>query len=179
MPWRYATIARMPKSKSPRADTTPAGHLEEAGLHAVLGYQIAQASISANRVFGQQVGQPLELRPVEYTMLTLICENPGVAPAKLAQALAVTAPNITMWIDKLEQRGLVKREKSEIDGRAQQLRVTVKGQQLAVRATARLIEGEREAFAGLTLAERLILVELLHKVATLRPNRCALPSRRA
>jgi len=160
----------MPTSKSLRPDTTPAGRLEEARLHCVLGYQVAQASISTLRVFEQLVGRPLELRPVEYTMLTLICENPGVAPAKLALALAVTAPNITMWIDKLEQRGLVKREKSETDGRAQQLRVTPKGQQLAAKATARLIEGEREAFAGLTHGEGLILIELLHKVATFRPK---------
>lgn len=153
-----------------RFDTTPVGRLEEARLHAVLGYQIAQASISTLGVFALQVGQPLKLRPVEYTILTLVCENPGVSPAKLAQALAVTAPNITMWIDKLEQRGLVKREKSETDGRAQQLRVTPKGQQLAAKATARLLEGEREAFAGLTNAEGLILIELLHKVATFRPK---------
>ena len=111
----------MPTSKPLRADITPAGHLEEAKLRAVLGYQVAQASISTLRVFEQLVGRPLELRPVEYTMLTLICENPGVAPAKLAQALSVTAPNVTMWLDKLQQRGLVKREKSETDGRAQQL----------------------------------------------------------
>jgi DNA-binding MarR family transcriptional regulator len=153
-----------------RSGTTPAGQLAEAKLHCVLGYQVAQASVSTLRVFEQLVGRPLELRPIECTMLMLICDNPGVAPCRLAEALAVTAPNITTWIDKLEHRGLVRRGKSETDGRAQQLRATAKGQQLATKATTRLLEGEREAFAGLTLGESQILIELLHKVAAFRPK---------
>lgn len=150
------------------ADTTPLGNLGEARMHDVIGYQVAQASIATLGWFERLVGLPMALRPVEYTMLTLIHDNPGVTGARLARALAVTAPNIVTWVSRLEERGLVKRESSATDRRAQSLRTTAAGAKLAGEATRRLLEGEREAFAHLSNAERAMLVELLHKVALRR-----------
>ena len=144
---------------------TPAGHLEEAVLHRVLGYQLAQATIVTTSVYMSQVGEPYELRPVEYTILSLIGQNPGGSAAQLAKALAVTAPNITMWIDRLEGRGLVARQRSDTDKRAQRLQLTAKGKSLVTVATERVLAAEREALADLSEGERTILIELLHKVA--------------
>jgi len=158
----------MPNKKQVPLGATPAGRLVEARLHHVLGYQLAQATIATTIVYMNQVGDPFELRPVEYTILSLINENPGGSAAQLAQALAVTAPNITMWIDKLEGRELVQRQRSETDKRAQHLRLTDKGAKLVAEATEHLLKGERDAFAHLSDGERLILVELLHKVALSR-----------
>lgn len=147
---------------------TPAGSLDEARLHDVIGYQVAQASIATLAVFHRAAGDALELRPAEYTMLVLIKENPGGTAARLARALAVTAPNIAMWVDKLERRGLVKREASEMDRRTLHLHVTDKGRRIADEATQRIVEAEREAFGHLSPGERTILVELLHKLAIRR-----------
>lgn len=160
----------MPAKKPDPSEATPAGQLAEARLHHVMGYQLAQATIATTVVYMKQVGEPFDLRPVEYTLLSLINENPDGSSAQLAQALAVTAPNITMWIDKLEGRGFVQRQRSETDKRAQHLRLTPKGADLVVQATQRLLDGEREAFAHLSPGERTILIELLHKVACSRPG---------
>jgi DNA-binding MarR family transcriptional regulator len=155
-----------------RRDTaaTPAGNLAEAALHRVLGYQLAQATIVTTGVFVSHVGEPFELRPVEYTILALIGQNPGGSPAQLAKALAVTAPNITMWIDRLEGRGLVARQRSDTDKRAQHLQLTAKGKSLVNVATERVLAAEREALADLSDGERTILIELLHKVARRRAS---------
>ncbi len=161
------------------ASATPAGRLDEAGLHGIVGYQLAQATITTDRVFRQLVGEPFDLRPVEYTVMTLIQENPGTSSARLAQALAVTPPNITMWLDRLVQRGYAQRSPSPTDGRAQVLALTPEGARVAGQATQRLLEGEREALENLTPGERAILVELLHKVATARPAAGAPASRPA
>lgn len=158
----------MPKKTAPSANTTPDGRLAEDGLHQVLGYQLAQASIATTRVFNEAVGGPFDLRPVEYTVLALIERNPGGSATQLAKALAVTAPNITMWIDRLEARQLVQRLPSETDKRAQRLQLTPKAAKLTAQATARLLEGERSALDALSAAERAILLELLHKVACCR-----------
>lgn len=167
--WRAGTIRDMPSKRFHRADTTPAGRLEEARLHDVLGYQMAQAAIVTDAVFKAQVGQPFGLRPVEYTVLTLIVENPGGSLARLARALAVTAPNITMWIDRLESRGLVRRTPSANDRRSLLLYATPQGQALARAATQRILDAERQAMAAhLTAGEHAILLELLHKVACAR-----------
>lgn len=149
----------------PDSARTPAGDLVEARLGALVGYQLAQATVAANRVFREQVGEPLDLRPVEYTLMTLIAANPGSSSSALAQALAVTAPNITMWIDRLTERGWVKRRQSSADRRRQELRLTADGARLVDRATDRLIDAERAAFGGLSRAEQAMLLELLHKLA--------------
>lgn len=130
----------------------------------VLGYQLAQAAIVTFGVFNPTVRSALDLRPVEYTILMLIKENPGISPAKLATWLDVTRPNISLFVDKLEDRGLAKRERNASDGRSQHLHVTDKGAALAAKATRDLIEGERAACAALTVVEQLMLTELLHKL---------------
>lgn len=149
-------------------DLTPYGKLAEAGMHQIIGYQLAQATIATTQVFASQVGAAFELRPVEFTILTLVDENPGVSAKQLAQALAVTPPNITMWIDKLEQRGLVERERSTTDRRAQHITATARGATLARKAVRLLTEGEKATLLALSPAERAMLIELLHKVARCR-----------
>ncbi|MGY4827303.1 MarR family winged helix-turn-helix transcriptional regulator [Sphaerotilaceae bacterium SBD11-9] len=149
-------------------DQTPLARLTEAGMHHVVGYQLAQAAITTTQVFVELVGEPFDLRPVEFTMLNLIHENPDVSARQLARALAVTPPNITVWIDRLEKRGLVKRERSRTDARAQHIRATAAGAALARKSLAGVLEGEREALGELSAAERAMLVELLHKVARSR-----------
>lgn len=149
-------------------DLTPVGKLAEAGMHQIIGYQLAQASIAATQLFMARVGAPFDLRPVEFTLLTLVDENPGVSAKRLAQALAVTAPNITMWIDRLEARKLISRERSQTDRRAQHIRTTALGSKTVRKAVNLLTEGEKDQFAALSAAERAILIELLHKVARCR-----------
>ena len=146
---------------------TPAGRLDEARLHAVLGYQLAQATIVTDTLFRMAVGEPLALKPVEYTVLMLIAENPGGSAARLARALSVTPPHITALLDRLQERGLVERKASDEDRRAQVLSVTRKGAELARKATDRILTAER-ATCGLTAGEQAILAELLHKVACAR-----------
>lgn len=134
-------------------------------LEDVLGYQLAQASIRTREVFFRAAGMPLDVRPVEYTILSLIAENPGISQARLAEALAVTAPNITARLAGLEKRGLVTRAASEADRRSQVLGLTPAGAQLASDATSALIEAEASAFPGLSRSEYRLLGELLRKLA--------------
>lgn len=150
---------------------TPAGALLESALGSLVGYQLAQAAIVTTRVYEEQVGQPFELRPVEYTLLALIGDNPGSSSASLAQALAVSAPNITAWIDRLLARALVRRRQSTTDRRRQELRLTAAGTTVVTQATERLIEAERQALTGLSRAELAMLLELLQRVARHRDTR--------
>lgn len=160
----------MPHRRLAHPEHTPAGHLAEARLQMVLGYQLAQAAIVTNGIYAANAGETFELRPVEYTVLTLIAENPGGSLARIARALAVTAPNITVMVDRLEARGLIARSQSESDRRTQVLHTTPKGAELVRKATERIIEAEK-ASIGLTPGEHAMLLELLHKVACARPAR--------
>ena len=152
----------------PSLDQTPEGGLTEGAIHDLLGYQLAQATILTTQVFERTVGAPLNMRPVEFTILQLVHENVPVTATTVAKALAVTTPGVTLWLDRLENRGLLSRERSEVDRRTQNLRVTREGQDLVRSALARLLEAELELLRPLSAGERTMLLELLQKVARTR-----------
>jgi DNA-binding MarR family transcriptional regulator len=154
-------------TRVPRENLTPAGRLEEARLKKVLGYQLAQAALVTTAIFRREVGEPMQLTPVDYSVLTLIAENPGGSLARIARALSVTPPHITAIANRLEARGLVARQASEQDRRTQRLTVSRAGADAVRRATERILAAE-EAALPLTKAEQAILAELLHKVACAR-----------
>jgi DNA-binding MarR family transcriptional regulator len=158
----------MMRNERPPADLTPRGGLDEGGIHGLLGYQLAQAAIVTTEVFLRVVGKPLELRPVEFTILQLVHENAPVTATKLAKALAITAPGVTLWLDRLEQRGLLTRERDATDRRTQNVNVTRKGAELVAAATERLLQADLELLKHLSEGERHMLLELLYKVARLR-----------
>jgi DNA-binding MarR family transcriptional regulator len=159
----------MPRKPSLAAeDRTPLTRLREGGAHAIVGYQLAQAAIVTNQVFDERVAVRGGLRRVEFTILALVQGNRDVTARQLARALAVTPPNIAIWLDRLESRGLVARERSVSDARMQHVSLTARGTALVDRSAQALLEGERVALDALSAAERAMLVELLHKVALSR-----------
>lgn len=168
----------MPTDKSPDPqDRTPLTRMIEGGLHGLVGYQLAQATIVTTLAFNAAISGVGALRPVEYTVLALVDGNPDVTARQLARGLALSPPNITVWLDRLESRGLVVRSRSAADARMQHIRTTAAGAKLVAQATARLLESERQALAALSLAERAMLVELLHKLAMTRKRAAPTPAR--
>lgn len=150
------------------ADRTPQARLTEGAMHAIVGYQLAQATIVTDHVFDEKVGARGGLRRVEFTLLALVQANPDVTARQLARALAVTPPNVAIWLDRLESRGWIGRTKSTADARVQHIRLTRAGAALVDRASQQLLEAEQAALSTLSAAERAMLVELLHKVALAR-----------
>jgi DNA-binding MarR family transcriptional regulator len=151
-------------------ELTPPGALREGRMENLLGYRLAQATVLTTEVFLRVVGKPFDVRPVEFTILQLIDENPAATATKLAKALAITTPGVTLWLDRLEERGLVSRERSGTDRRSQHLSCTKKGKTLLRSALDQLLEGELQMLSSLTLGERQLLVELLQKIARSRGN---------
>ena len=148
---------------SPRPDAAAA--VDQSCLSHLLGYQLVQADIPLKRTFFKHIGEPLGLRPVEFTLLVMIAFNPGVTAKQLAQALAVTAPNVTLLLDRMSEKGLIERVRSETDRRAQNIHLTPAGAKLAKRAHGVSLTMEQEVLRHLSDGERIMLLELLQKVA--------------
>ena len=169
-------LRRMPSPRrqaisaaEPTLDETPDGRLQEDELKRLMGYQVAQANVVTLAVFQEVVGKPLGLRTVEYTVLALIASNGEASPAQLAKALNLSPSYITMALDKLAGKGLVRRETDERDRRAQRLHATRQGRAQVGQMTQALLEAERRLFSGaLSEVEQLMLKELLHKLARTR-----------
>lgn len=134
-------------------------------LSDVLGYHIAQARVTTMDSFVRHIGQPFGLRTVEYSLLLLLLANGPQAPKRLGQALALSAPNLTLLLDRLQERGLIRRERSATDGRSHNIVLTDTGRRMADEGAAAAEPMERELDDRLSRAERMMLIELLRKVA--------------
>lgn len=163
------SAAETPKAEPPR-NRTREGDLAEDGIERVIGYRLAMASIPTRELYARHVGKPLGLRPVEFTLMALINANPEVTAKRLSQALAISAPRLTPILERLEQRGLIARERSEADRRAQHIVLTDTGRRTIQRGLELSQRAEAGYFASLTPGERSILKELLAKVASLAPR---------
>lgn len=143
--------------------TPPA--LSLGALGDVLGYHLAQATVTTSGTFARHVGEPFGLRTVEFSLLILLLANGPLNPKRLGQALVLSAPNLTLLLDRLQQRGLIRRERSATDGRSQNIVLTNAGRGLAGDSAAAATPMEAELHDRLSRAERLMLIELLRKVA--------------
>jgi len=153
--------------RAPRETRSARGQerLDESAVLHILGYRLAQASIPMRGIFNRHVGEPLNLRTVEFTVLMLLLANDDVTPSLISRTLAMSAPNLTQLLDRLAERGLVARERSPHDRRAQHIRLTRTGRALAKRAHEISVAMEEPALQHLSEAERAMLFELLQRVA--------------
>jgi DNA-binding MarR family transcriptional regulator len=142
--------------------------LAEGALADILGYRVVQAQIATNALFMQAIGDPMDLRPVEYTLLQMLLANSQVTPKQLAQSLVLTAPKLTILLDRLQERGLITRVRSDTDGRSQHVLLTDDGAELARRGSEQAVLLEMSLQDVLTPGERALLMELLQKVADSR-----------
>jgi DNA-binding MarR family transcriptional regulator len=134
------------------------------GIDHIIGYQLVQTSLVTGANFERAVGKAFKLRPVEFTILQLVRETPHISPTQLAKILVMTTPSMTAWVDKLVKRKYLLREKNAQDGRAQKLLLTAQGVAVVDQALALLLESEAALLAHLSLGERTLLLEILHKI---------------
>jgi len=145
----------------PRAE----GTLDFGALRDVLGFHITLANIATVAVFERHLGQPFGLRKAEFSLLMLLLAN-GATPAKhLARTLRLSAPNLTMLIDRMQAKHWLRRERNPADRRSQLIVLSPEGLALARRAQATARTMEHGLMRRLSSAERAMLIELLSKLA--------------
>ncbi len=132
-------------------------------LESLLGYNARRAALAVIDLFLQRMA-PHGLRPVDFSVLSLVRHNPGITSRQLCASLGILPPNLVGLVNGLEKRGLVSRRPHPRDGRAQGLHLTGAGATLIEAAEITATELEAQAAAGLTPAELKTLLRLLRKV---------------
>jgi DNA-binding MarR family transcriptional regulator len=118
--------------------------------------------------------------PVQYGLLTILSTNPDSDQVTLANALGIDRTNVADVLRRLEQGGLIHRERSVNDRRMVLARLSPAGEELVesmhpnmARAQERLLsvlsEGERETF--LSMLMRMLEANNQHGRAPLRASR--------
>ena len=137
--------------------------LDTAYLETLLGYNARRAALTIIARFMERMA-PFDLRPVDFSVLSLIHHNPGVTSRQLCATLSILPPNLVGMIQSLESRGLIERQPHPTDGRAVGLHPTAKGVSLMQQAEATASELEIDASSKLTTSQRQTLVQLLQRI---------------
>jgi DNA-binding MarR family transcriptional regulator len=137
--------------------------LDQSMLLSLVGYNCRRAYITIMPLFEKRMAK-YDLRPVDFSVLSLLKANPNITQKRLSQAINVSPPNLATLLDRLENRGLVVRQRNPLDKRSQTLVLTPDGMRMCIKAEKTASELETEATAALTDAERAQLLGLLQKI---------------
>lgn len=144
-------------------DVSAVDEVDTRFLQSLLGYNARRAALAIIERFLVRMAQ-FKLRPVEFSVMSVIHHNPGVTSRQLCAALNLLPPNLVGLIQSLDARGLLVRLPHPLDGRAVGLHPTPEGRTLMQQAEAAAREAETAKALGLTAAQHKTLLELLQKL---------------
>jgi DNA-binding MarR family transcriptional regulator len=147
---------------------TANGHTVDLGpLSGLSGFmlRLAQLAVFADFIVSCR---RFDIRPAQYSVLTVIENNPGINQTELSRALAIKRANLVGLIDDLERRSLVVRKRAARDRRAFGMFLTDQGAALALEVHGVVRAHERRVTRRLGKAGRDQLLALLSDII---PNR--------
>jgi len=104
-----------------------------------------------------------ELSPAQCHVLHLMEPDQPIAMGKLAEALACDASNVTGLVDRLESRGLVRRQAAKGDRRVKVLELTPTGIRLRSIVLERMTQPP-DSLSRLSADEQRALVRILRRL---------------
>ena len=113
-------------------------------LEGLIGYNARRAALSVIEVFLDRMAV-YGMRPVDFSVLSLITHNPGITSRQLCATLSLLPPNLVGLIQSLEERGLVRRENDPRDARRVFLHLTSEGH---ARMTGYFMQLQREGVSA-------------------------------
>ncbi len=115
-----------------------------------------------NAVFAEH-----DLEPWEFDVLATLLRTGGdhqLTPGHLLESMMITSGAMTNRLDRLEERGFVRRTKSPTDGRQVLVKLTAKGTRKVDAALVDHAVNERSILRGLTAEDEASLVDLLRRL---------------
>jgi DNA-binding MarR family transcriptional regulator len=121
-----------------------------------------------NSLEHEMARQGVELNFSQFVALKLLGHEQPMTPVELARALHYNPGALTRLLDKLEQRGYLRRVPDPVDRRALRLELTVRGKSLRKRVIGYCDAVAGRMFASTTSREReqlhAILTRVLHDI---------------
>ena len=149
-------------TRKPAPDTA-VEQVDTSYLEGLVGYNARRATLVIVDAFLRNMAV-YGLKPVEFSVLSLIAHNPGITSRQLCSTLNIQPPNLVGMINQLQRRELITRRPHPHDGRAMGLHLTPAGRKLVKQAEITASELEDAATVRLSPAERKTLIQLLRKI---------------
>lgn len=135
------------------------------GLDDQIGFQLRLAYIAISRHFASAMAR-LDLTQKQIGVLWLIGANSGVSQIDIANELGMDRASTMAIVDRLEERGIIVRERSLRDGRRQELYLTPKGRKTLAQAKTAIAKHERwirDRFGEAELASLMLALRKLNQ----------------
>jgi DNA-binding MarR family transcriptional regulator len=145
-------------------------------IHSMPGHLIRRLNQISVALFADHMARAgLTLTPVQFAALSALDAHPGIDQATLAGLVAYDRATLGKVIDRLEKRGLVRRNTSPTDRRAKTLTLTSGGLTLLGTARPLVAELQPNILEGLSEAERRTFLTMLQKITMAGNNRSRAP----
>jgi len=129
----------------------------------VVGLYLHVAYMFVMSTFAAQIGHS-EITPNLIGVLALLNRHPGTNQAELARIIGLERATVGGQVSRAEEKGFVRRDRSQQDGRSYALYLTSRGEAMLQALRQRIPPHERAVGAKLTLEERKRLRLLLDKL---------------
>jgi DNA-binding MarR family transcriptional regulator len=129
------------------------------------GHLIRRLHQQSTQVFVQRTqAAGFDLTPVQFAALEAIHAHPATDQARVAEMIAYDRATIGGVIERLEQKGWIRRVVSERDRRARELSLTAKGRRVRSALLPIVQELQHEILQPLTDADRACFLDLVRQV---------------
>jgi DNA-binding MarR family transcriptional regulator len=129
-----------------------------------LGYLLRRAQLAVFQAFHARFAE-LDIRPAQYSVLTVLQHNPGLRQSTVAEALGIKSANFVVVIEALLKRGLIRRERMAGDRRAFALHLTEEGACLVQRLDSMVAAHNAEFIARIGKPNLPGLLDMLRLLA--------------
>ncbi len=129
----------------------------------VAGYWVSRAQVSNAKMFAMQFAD-LDLTMLQFGILTILWEDPGLRQKDLASRLSTVPPVLVKPLEDLERRGLVKRTRTAPDRRVQLVQLTKKGQEIIKKGFEASARAETIMMQGTSAEHKQIVIECLERI---------------
>jgi DNA-binding MarR family transcriptional regulator len=127
-----------------------------------LGYRIKLLSQLMARRFQERL-DPFGLTPFHWVVLCCLWEEDGLATSSIGEKLQQVGGTLTGVLDRMEERGLVRRERDRQDRRIWRIWLTEAGDHLRQELLPIARDIREETLEGMSEPERHLLSELVDR----------------
>jgi DNA-binding MarR family transcriptional regulator len=164
---KTATPAKAVAKKTMRAGRSQAGpemtKVDLDFLPSTIGYFLRRLQQAYKEHF-LATTPGLDMAPKDVSALFVVARNAGLSPSQFSSALGIDGAMASMQLAALERRGLLKREKSVIDGRSRIITLTPEGATMITKLRRTVASVDVQFTDVLDEKERVVLLGLMARL---------------
>ena len=106
----------------------------------------------------------VEITPVQWGVLSMVSENPGVGQIEISEELGLDRSNVANVVERLVNRGLLRQKLSPTDQRKKDITITKAGEKVMSQVEGCAMRAQRKILGPLSDGEREVFIDLLTRL---------------